>query len=387
MSAPNSKNHTTKERDRINNTLSIKYSQETLLLVIKKCPTSYKIQIGIRDENGSIETDLDYYDDSEYETISSDTYRNHFFQEAIDKASDLFTTWLEIGPGSSGCLTKMVLNYPENKVTAIEASTQAHRKFRENAKRFIRQNRLTTIKGYAGHIDIPGSHEVLLSEILGHISSSEGFCEVLRKCGIRYPPFKCIIPSFFGTVIVPVDLSKAKYLLPTMVGEKTILFYAYPFSETRITGKADVQLMEFYSSSEVTKRGLNVEPYTRDLTFVVTKPSVFYGFASYIVYGQTSDPTKWCTSLQNPKNTENNWSTIFIPFTPIQVIKNDIIRCNVKCDVLRPEPVYQFQTTVIRNSNTLTSLEYEITYHDIYTIIMNDTDHTTVVHKIPNQVH
>ena len=356
-------------RDKITTVLSIAYSTDTLLLILQKSRATVNIQIGIRDNSGTIQKDLEHYDANQYEVMCCDQYRNTFFQQAIDEASTKYTSWLEIGPGADACLTKMVLNYPKNTITAVEGSHKAYNKFMTKMNGMIEKKRVTPVSGYAGsaNVKLHKQHEVLLSELLGHWASSEGYCEVLRQCGIRYPSFKHVIPEFFGTMLVPVDLSETRYITPTMIGEKIVLLRDFQFIESRLS-KND-QLMEAYHASQILRQGDNREPGIKYTSFTVTKAGRMHGFASYLVYGQSNNATEWFTSIQSKENIASNWNTVFIPLGPIPVLQNDKIECQIKCDIFRQNPQYQFETSITRNSEQIYKSLYCIDYKDIYCLL------------------
>lgn len=343
--------------------ISPSYSSELLGIILAKSNAKMDLQVGIRDSSSTITSDLEYYN-NRYESMNNDVYRNNFFRAAIAKFSQRYNKWLEIGPGADGYLTKIVLTAnPQNNVTAVEGSSAACRKILKKLETFIRKGRLRVYEGLAGTIDLGEKHEVLLAELLGHWGSSEGYVEVLRQCGLKYHPFDDAIPRYFGTFIVPVDLTRARYLVPTMVGNKAILFRGFPFEDTKI---GEPQIMEHYSTLETLKRKYNTVPVHQDVSWKIGEERTFCGFSTYLFYGNSTKQESWSTSITSKENPANNWCHILIPVGPIHVLPGTTIRCQCICDVFQREPSYRF----IVDTSTGFHGDYAMDYQDLYQAIV-----------------
>jgi hypothetical protein len=361
--------------DRITRALAPRYASSTLLLILHQARATVHLQLGFRDEAGSISSDLDWYDNN-YEIMTNDAYRNAFFRGAIEELSPGGPhgnghRWFEIGPGADGCLTKMVLDaHPANTVLAVEGSAPAVKKVTKNLARYIRTGRLQVLNGIVGESGVPEAEaDVLVAEILGHWASSEGYCEVLRASGIRCSD---TIPRYFGTCIVPVDLSLARHLVPTMVGSKVCLFRAFPFADAALAGAQD---MESYSGLAVLQQGTNTDPVRTSLKFAIQRGGTFHGFSTYLFYCQHEDRRDLRTSIVSADNTATNWNHCFLPFGPLEVTPDHTVELECICDVFQREPRYEFHVTVKDASNqTLLEDVLAIDYKDIYTLLVKVKD-------------
>jgi hypothetical protein len=355
--------------DRIVRALAPVYSRSTLLLILHKARATVNLQVGFRDEEGNISADLDWYDNN-YEIMTNDGYRNAFFREAIQEASEGYHRWLEIGPGADGCLTKMVLEAsPENTVLAVEGSAPAVKKVTKKMARYIRTGRLQVVHGIVGETPQVIESDVLLAELLGHWASSEGYCEVLRASGI-----KCLdtIPRYFGTCIVPVDLGLTHRLVPTMVGSKLCLFRAFPFADTALAGAQD---MEAYSGLALLSRGGDTSPIRTKMKFDIQRGGTFHGFSTYLFYCQQEDRSDLRTSIVNSDNTATNWNHCFLPFGPLEVTPGCSIKLECVCDVFQREPRYEFLVVVNDASGSLLlEATLEVDYKDLYTLLLKVKD-------------
>lgn len=153
--------------------------------------------IGYRDQHTNIHGDLAHaygnkrkrsdsedsddegdYDDTKYQTMNEDINRNCYFLHSIKRASRSVSTWVEIGPGASAFLTKLVLrSSPTNTIFAIEgtptSAALAESTLRESG---FSLNRYRIAGGLAGQVPLPGDVDFdgFVAEILGHTASNEG---------------------------------------------------------------------------------------------------------------------------------------------------------------------------------------------------------------------
>jgi hypothetical protein len=357
---------------RIENAFKPTYTKELLKTILVKSRATSNTQIGLRDDNSSLATDLDYYN-NRYDCMNNDSYRNRFFKEEIVRVSKLYNRWLEIGPGADGFLTKLILDEnPQNVVTAVEGSSLAFQKVCKRLSRYSLKHRLHLFEGLAGHVSVPGNFDVFISELLGHWASSEGAPEAYRLCGLNYGVFKEAIPRYFGTCILPVNLTNTRYLTPTVIGSKVTLFRAFPFEEAQLSHQH--QLMEYYCAIDLLQRGHDQSPCITKLEWSIEHPSTFHGFCTYLVYGNSDQRDDWYTSKTSKENVSNNWNHIFIPCDPVQVLPGYIIRCTCTCDVFRAEPQYSFDTTVCYENEVKYSSTLRVEYKDIYTVVVKVKD-------------
>jgi hypothetical protein len=357
--------------DRITRAVAPGYARSTLLLILHKARATVNLQLGFRDDKGSISSDLDWYDNN-YEIMTNDAYRNAFFRNAIEELSSQppgYRRWFEIGPGADGCLTKMVLDAsPENTVLAVEGSAPAVKKLTKKLARHIRTGRLRVVHGIVGETSGDAQADVLLAEILGHWASSEGYCEVLRASGIRCAD---TVPRYFGTCIVPVDLSLARRLVPTMVGSKLCLFRAFPFADTALAAPQD---MESYSGLDILRQGTNTNAVGTKLKFDIQRAGTFHGLSTYLFYCQNGDRSDRRTSIVSADNPATNWNHCFLPFGPLEVTPEHTLELECICDVFRREPRYEFHVRVNFKSQSLWEDVLAIDYKDMYTLLVKVKD-------------
>ena len=158
------------------------------------------------------------YTEGTYNDMTADTGRNKYFDTVIRHCSKENTVWFEIGPGAHACLTKMVLSANEhNVILAVEGNRDAAISCRGVVRSYGK--RIKVVHGYIGnekrcrymgYFNKPCN--VILAEIVGHIASNENIVSIIAKFAEQNTNIgkyiKEAVPRFFGTCIVPINLSR-----------------------------------------------------------------------------------------------------------------------------------------------------------------------------------
>lgn len=360
--------------------------KETLKIVLEKgkCTKSNRdeenIQVGYSRVKNDIRADLSAYNQTGYEDMNSDKYRNEYFSTQISKHSKKGKKkWIEIGPGASGTLTRFLLENPETKqptkntVLAIEAVPESA----ESARRILRpfNKRLSILDGFADEIHLPNKGNNfygLLAEVLGHFASCEGYVFVLRSLGTLNPrlseSLKVAIPEYFGTRIVPVDLCSATYLKVGVVAEKLLLLPAFPFKDTQLSSFHPN--MESYNALDIIQNKVHeskIECIWDSDRFSLNGCDIrsFHGFSFYIFYGSEHD---LCQSSNADHNrSSKNWSNIFIPIGDGSLVvgKTTRISCVITSFVFQRSPSYEFVVSLSRENEIVHEETVRIDYGDI----------------------
>lgn len=122
------------------------------------------------------------------------------------------------------------------------------------------EDRFRVVEGFAGVVALPKSKKgvmprAFVCELLGHFSSSEGYIAVLHACKKAYPrlvkSLKAAVPLYFGTKVVPVNLTPAEYILVAAFEERLVLTNQFPFAATQLVSSQHHGTMELYNALEV----------------------------------------------------------------------------------------------------------------------------------------
>ena len=122
------------------------------------------------------------------------------------------------------------------------------------------------MQGLAGHVPFPSSPsgklvDALVAEILGHVGSNEGYVWILQEIRIAYPDvansIKAAVPLWFGTRMVPVDLSAAPSIQVSSIGPRVVLVRKFPFKDAQLVPVEEHGEMEMYNVlDELSRKGL-----------------------------------------------------------------------------------------------------------------------------------
>lgn len=279
--------------------------------------------------------------------------------------------WFEIGPGAKGTLSRMVLEeHPDNKLLAIEAVPSSAQKVRTLLKEY--EERFRVVEGFAGAVAIPTSKmmpRAFVCELLGHFSTSEGYVAVLHACKRAYPnlvkSLKAAVPLYFGTKVVPVDLTPASFILVAAFEEKLVLTNEFPFAATQLVSEQDHGTMELYNALDILK-GRNRKVYEFESKWAVASSRPFHGLAFYLCFGDSLQEP-WHTANVDLGHSSTNWCNVFLPLGKGKwvVEGGDEIRCKSRCHVGTLQPYYTYQVRVLRAGVVAYSETASIGYHDL----------------------
>ena len=360
------------------------YGTAFLEYLLFLCKANLDTQVGIPEidkeiiKSGAetIGNDLVNYEGN-YTCMDEDKFRNVYFQTSIRKITheEKINNWFEIGPGASGTLSKMVLEADDStRLFAVEALASSVRLISRKLKSYIKVDRFKVVQGIIGQNPEPviDFHaEALVAEILGHFGSSEGYVHLLHVLGKHQSLYKIriTVPMYFGTCMVPVDLSRLKSARMSFFGPKLVMFYKFPFEQTQLVAPSAHGIMEIYNSMrEMRENTQHAGPRHFECHWKINceQPRPFHGFGFYLFYGD-SEEGPWQTSNASSEKASTNWSNPFIPVNGGQsVVENmDIIKCVTKCMVDQHEPSYVYTVTIERMNVQILKQTIEINYKDL----------------------
>jgi hypothetical protein len=309
-----------------------------------------------------------------YATMNWDVHRNAYFQRALHKASsNSVNTWIEIGPGGSAYLTRMVLCVsPNNTIYAIEgAPTSA-----ENARKSLKDagflpQRYHVKTGFAGAVALPPRvvFNGFVAEILGHVASNEGYVNILHQCSRAYPALRenisVIVPRVFGTKIVPVSLTKNFQV--SQINPKMALFQHFSVPDNQLTDQHVTA--EMYDALYELKNGPQRpedHPYVFRGECEIQREGPLDGFVLYTVFGDSEDALESVAV----HNDTSNWSMVFLPLPATEwdgVVKvGDKLQYECRMYVGKIQPNYEISVQCVQCHGTL-DVTFEFDYHDIVT--------------------
>ena len=354
---------------------SAAWSDELLQLVLTKGGGSRNTRLAYtRKRVKQFEKDLkEFYEDTGYECMDTDVQRNKYFTGAIKEAvKQGYFNWVEVGPGALGTLSKMILKaHSDTKLVAVEAVVSSVKSLKTKLRKWLQANRANIVQGLAGKISLEGVEcDVLIGEVLGHVSSSEGWTATLHALGKQNPHWKknikVIIPGFYGTKMVPVDLSAATTLdSDIVVGDRLAFIPSLPFKEVQLTPQHE--FLERYSSLEEFKSGSGKDPRCSGALFNITESRPFHGLALYVVYGSESDSSSWQHSNTNLPGACTNWYNVFVPVCKGQVLcqAGDTISTHTRVWIDTYYPRYEIKVQVLRDGQVVAGGTSTFDYYDL----------------------
>lgn len=221
------------------------------------------------------------------------------------------------------------------------------------------------VHGLAGEVNLPSDRtfQGLVAEILGHFGSSEGYVSILHQCARAYPSLssslRVAIPLYFGTAMVPVDLSPLppSSLRLGAIGQRVVLIPRLPFTDVELTNHYG--MMEFYNAMDLLQ---SPQPppstYRFSCEWVVggsststssSTPRPFHGLACYVIYGDKREGP-YESSNDSLPHASTNWCNVLIPVGNgrVTVAPEDVISVRVACHVGQPQPCYTYHVLVRR---------------------------------------
>jgi amino acid adenylation domain-containing protein len=154
------------------------------------------------------------YDDLLYHAMTSDAPRNRAYQSAIDR-------WvpgkavLDIGTGADLLWARACIEAGARHVWAVEVLPDAAARATATASALGLADRISVIQSDSRALDLPEPVDVIVSELIGTIASSEGAVPTLNDARRLLAPNGIMIPLRSATRIAAVELPRALAEYPT----------------------------------------------------------------------------------------------------------------------------------------------------------------------------
>lgn len=178
---------------------------------------------------------LQTYNLESYSSMNQDSLRNKLFRRAVDKlVKNGVMNWLEIGPGASGTLTRMVLDNPRTTVVGIEGNEDAVMQVNRALCGLYSPSRFEIISGISTRQDtLQDLRDFLeekpvrkiggvIQEIFGFFASSEGVARAILALQdhrlVKFAPFST--PPFFAYPTKPHPNSRDSSALEDPINVK-----------------------------------------------------------------------------------------------------------------------------------------------------------------------
>mmetsp|Transcript_18408 Transcript_18408/g.65484 ORF Transcript_18408/g.65484 Transcript_18408/m.65484 type:complete len:401 (+) Transcript_18408:531-1733(+) len=153
----------------------------------------------------------------EFENMKNDVQRTEAYRAAIKNERGVRgKTVLEIGTGALALLALMCADAGATHVYAVEVNAKAAEMARDAVEKRGLSEKITVIQGLSTDIeklvDKDGAEvhvDVVVSEIVGHVSTGEGAAAVLRDARARFVKPGAVnwsIPAEISTLAVPITL-------------------------------------------------------------------------------------------------------------------------------------------------------------------------------------
>lgn len=176
-------------------------------------------------------------------------------------------------------------------------------------------------------------------------------------CNASFLVDQATAPAFFGTTMVPVDLSTVQRLKIGAIEKHVSLFYRFPFHEAQLSDQHGY--MEVYDSFEELQQGGGGWPSpcsSRSFSCqwsIATNgpPRPFHGFGFYVMFGDSRDGP-WTSSNSSGPNHSwcSSWCNVFLPVGRglLACHDGDVIICQTTCHVGKSQPSYDYAVRVVR---------------------------------------
>jgi predicted RNA methylase len=300
---------------------------------------------------------LDALDEVAYQFMVRDTLRNNAYRQVIQQRVGGKIV-VEIGPGSRMFMTLMCVEAGARLVYAIEASETAYHKAQALAVQAGVQEKVVLIPGWSTEVDIPELADVCLSELIGPIGNAEGALRSLNNAKRFLKPDGVMIPAGCLTWVSPVSKPPNGYDAPwlaELVDAMAGLVYEkvgreFPFTRHVIYNFPQQNLI---APPQVFEEIWFDHPYTPEvcdttLSFTVQEAAVFDGLLLWIHL--MVDRQMVIDALD-----KTNWAPVYVALESLAVEAGDVIcvRCRSEQPAGRRTPVYVFETSVTRNTTTI----------------------------------
>ncbi|WP_447971452.1 amino acid adenylation domain-containing protein [Nitrospira sp. M1] len=310
------------------------------------------------------------YDAVMYYAMTHDELRNLTYQTAIEQLVPRKTV-VDLGTGADVLLARMCVEAGAEHVYAIEMLEEAYKQAQSLIEEVGLSNKITLVHGDVMQVQLPESVDVCVSELLGHIASSEGVVSILNSARRFLKKDGVMIPFRSATNIAAVSLPDAVAQQPRFSEltwpyvQKIFSDVGYPFDVrvgiknfSRIHLLSDVQQFE-----DLVFTGL-IDPLAKtDITLKIHKNGRIDGFLLWLAFstieGQVND-------VLTGRYHQYSWIPVFFPvFYPgIEVRKGDSIHA-VGYRLMDEHPVhpnYRLEGKLIRTGSPHVEFTYDSAY-------------------------
>lgn len=320
------------------------------------------------DEEYSTKSIAESFDTQNYRDMANDKTRVEFYNSAIKESYTAGSRWLEVGPGSDVCLSKLLLeSRPEAFYFGVEVNKTAYKK----AKSLLQPYKNASV--FNGFVDrqtftkFPSEVEFVLHEIFGTISSLEGVGQVMSVLKQRYPEAKSV-PEYTSTHLVPLQLDLQDIIKdPTLIVNDKLFRGRIPFDKSKLTSPAVLEYLNFNEDFSLTQSHTTRCMVERDGMMNVIGIYIKIGHGDLLI-----------TSNCDLPNYSESWSNIGLVLSEeIQVKKNKVctIISTIELDSLTPKYNITMkydkfeQTWIITPGDLCGDYRY---LHTLHTEIKND---------------
>ncbi|GJL56404.1 MAG: hypothetical protein NPIRA02_35360 [Nitrospirales bacterium] len=310
------------------------------------------------------------YDAMMYFAMTHDERRNRAYRKAIEQVVPGKTV-VDLGTGADVALARMCIEAGAERVYAIEMLENAYNHARDLIERTGLTEKITLIQGDATHVQLPECVDVCVSELLGHIASSEGVVRILNDARRFLKKDGVMIPHWSATNIAAVTLPESLATQPRFSEltwpyvERIFEWIGAPF-DVRVGIKnfprthvlSDIRLFE----DLVFTGPIDLRSETK-FTLTIQREGRVDGFLLWLAFstieGQVNDILSW-------GNNQGNWIPIFFPaFSPgVEVQKGDRIEAvgYRLAEEHAMYPNYRLEGRLIRKSGSQIVFEYDSFY-------------------------
>jgi len=282
------------------------------------------------DKDYSTKSIAESFDTQNYNDMSRDKTRVEFYNSVIKDVYTDKSKWLEVGPGSDICLSKLLLeSRPDAFYFGVEVNKAAYKK----VKSLLRPYKNASV--FNGFVDrqtftkFPPEIDFILHEIFGTISSLEGVGQVMSVLKQRYPNAKSV-PEYTSTHLVPLQLDIQDIIKdPTLIVNDKLFRGRIPFDKSKLSSPATLEYLNFNENFSLTQ--------SHTTRCVIEKDGVLNVIGIYIVIGHEKHII---TSKCDLPNYSESWSNIGLVLSeeiPVKKNKMCTIISNIDLDSLTPK--------------------------------------------------
>ena len=278
--------------------------------------------------------DYPLYDRYIYLVMLADEEREQVYREAIRRQCPGRVA-VDVGTGDSAVWARACAEVGARKVYAVEENPESVRRARAAVAEAGLAGQIEVIEGRADRVSLPEQAEVMVSEVIGEIASSEGAAAILNDIRRRWmAPGAVSIPGRCRSWISPVSLPLALVEAPKLewMGvrylHRIFSLAGHPFDPRLSLDNAFEEIEQGQLSSAQVLEDLDFgelcpEAGVEELEFVVERPGRLDGLAIWIEL--FADGETVAISSMTPGS---NWRPVWVPlFSPgREVARGDVLR-------------------------------------------------------------